>query len=149
MKRANDKLYDQIRELKEENSMKFDSIHKEMSSSSSDFEEKVRALAKEKEALREETEGLRRKHEELRIEHQEASVKLESYQRDYERYFDENRRLKEVVGTLREEKESALYEVRRLKQYSTDRVSEVSEEANLKIGHLENILVETKEKNRF
>jgi cell division septum initiation protein DivIVA len=34
-------------------------------------------------------------------------VKLDGYMRDYERYFEENKRLREVVNSLREEKESA------------------------------------------
>ena len=35
----------------------------------------------------------------------EVSIKLEGCQRDYQRFFDENRRLKEIVNVLREEKD--------------------------------------------
>ena len=46
----------------------------------------------------------------------ERDVKLEGYMRDYERYFDENSRLREIVNTLREEKDAALNDLVRSKQ---------------------------------
>jgi hypothetical protein len=42
--------------------------------------------------------------------------------KDYERYFDENKRLRDVLNTLREEKETALGEIKRLKTLYHDRV---------------------------
>lgn len=65
-------------------------------------------------------------------------TKLEGYQREYERYFDENRRLKEIISNIRDEKETALTEVKRLKTLYADRVNEINDESNLKIAHLEN-----------
>ena len=67
----------------------------------------------------------------------EQEVKLDSYMRDYERYFDENKRLRELVNSLRDDKESALSEIRRLKSVYHDRVSELSDECNLKMAQLE------------
>ena len=58
--------------------------------------------------------------------------------RDYERYFEENKRLREVLNNLREEKENALSEVTRLKVLYHDRVNELNDECNLKVAHLEN-----------
>ena len=58
--------------------------------------------------------------------------------RDYERYFEENKRLREVLNNLREEKENALSEVKRLKVLYHDRVNELNDECNLKVAHLEN-----------
>jgi len=45
----------------------------------------------------------------------EQEVKLDSYMRDYERVFDENKRLRELTNQLREEKESTLSELARNK----------------------------------
>lgn len=42
-------------------------------------------------------------------------MKLDSYMRDYERLFDENKRLRELTNQLREEKESAFTELARNK----------------------------------
>jgi hypothetical protein len=58
--------------------------------------------------------------------------------RDYERYFDENKRLRDVINTLREEKDAALSEVKRLKNIYHDRVNDLNDECNLKVAHLEN-----------
>ena len=58
--------------------------------------------------------------------------------RDYEKFFDENKRLRELVNALREEKDTALAEIKRLKNIYHDRVNELNDECNLKIAHLEN-----------
>jgi hypothetical protein len=54
--------------------------------------------------------------------------------RDYERYFDENKRLRDLVNTLRDEKDIALSEIKRLKTLYHDRVNELNDESNLKIA---------------
>jgi len=69
--------------------------------------------------------------------------------RDYERYFEENKRLREIVNVLREEKDNALGEIKRLKNIYHDRVNELNDECNLKIAHLENQLLEAKERHKF
>ena len=69
--------------------------------------------------------------------------------RDYERYFDENKRLRELVNTLRDEKDVALSEIKRLKSLYHDRVNELNDEYNLKIAQLENALLETKERSKM
>ena len=69
--------------------------------------------------------------------------------RDYERYFDENKRLRELVNTLRDEKDVALSEIKRLKSLYHDRVNELNDEYNLKIAQLENALLETKERAKM
>jgi hypothetical protein len=79
----------------------------------------------------------------------EQDIKLDSYMRDYERYFDENKRLRELVNSLRDEKDTALGEIRRLKAIYHDRVAELNDEYNLKVAQLENMLLETKEKAKF
>jgi len=58
--------------------------------------------------------------------------------RDYERYFEENKRLRELLNNLREEKDNAYNEVKRLKNIYHDRVNELNDECNLKVAHLEN-----------
>jgi hypothetical protein len=42
--------------------------------------------------------------------------------KDYERYFDENKRLRELTNSLREEKDTGLIEIKRLKNIYHDRV---------------------------
>ena len=79
----------------------------------------------------------------------EQEVKLDSYMRDYERYFEENKRLRELVNSLRDEKDIALGEIRRLKSIYHDRVNELNDEYNLKMAQLENHLLETKERSKF
>jgi hypothetical protein len=54
--------------------------------------------------------------------------------RDYERYFEENKRLRELVNSLREEKETSHSEIKRLKSLYHDRVEELNDECNLKIA---------------
>lgn len=54
--------------------------------------------------------------------------------RDYERYFEENKRLRELVNSQRDEKDTALGEIRRLKSIYHDRVNELNDECNLKIA---------------
>jgi hypothetical protein len=73
-------------------------------------------------------------------------VKLESYMRDYERYFDDNKRLRELSNQLRDEKEGALSELNRQKVIAHGRVNELTDESNVKIAHLENMLLESKER---
>jgi cell division septum initiation protein DivIVA len=64
----------------------------------------------------------------------EQEVKLDSYIRDYERFFEENKRLRELVNSLRDEKDTALGEIRRLKSVYHDRVAELADEYNLKMA---------------
>jgi hypothetical protein len=52
------------------------------------------------------------------------------------------------VNCLRDEKDSALSELRRLKALYHDRVSEVSGDANLRIAQLEGLMLEQKEAAR-
>lgn len=78
----------------------------------------------------------------------EQQVKLDSYMRDYERYFDDNKRLRELINQLRDEKESAVSEVSRLKIVFNSRINELNDEANVKIAHLENTLLEAKERHK-
>ena len=68
--------------------------------------------------------------------------------RDYERYFDDNKRLREHLNQLRDEKESALAELNRQKIVFHNRVNEINDECNVKVAHLENLLLETKEKHK-
>ena len=64
----------------------------------------------------------------------EVEIKLESYMKDYERYLEENKRLRDLLNTVREEKEVASSEVKRLKTLYHDRVNELNDECNLKIA---------------
>ena len=69
--------------------------------------------------------------------------------RDYERYFDENKRLREIVNSLREEKDTAQSEVKKLKNQYQDRINELNDECNLRLAHMENLLIEGNDKHKF
>jgi hypothetical protein len=83
-----------------------------------------------------------------KIELSELHVKLDSYMRDYERFFDENKRLREHVNLIRDEKDTAISELNRLKVIYHERVNELTDECNIKIAQLENQLLEVKERHR-
>ena len=144
-----DKIHEQLRSLKDDQSQKYDTYSKQISQSETLKEEKVRLLQNDNERLKEETEGLRKNYSQQQITMHEQGVKLDSYMRDYERYFDENKRLRELVNTLRDEKDIALSEIKRLKSLYHDRVNELNDECNLKIAQLENALLETKERSKM
>ncbi len=54
--------------------------------------------------------------------------------------------MRELVNGLRDEKDLALAEVRRLKSLYHDRVAELNDECNLKLAQAENQLLETRER---
>ena len=72
-------------------------------------------MLKERDLAVEEKEGAKRSLDELRTDFNEKSIKLDNYVREHERLFEENRRLKEHLNMLREEKEEAVIETRKLK----------------------------------
>lgn len=111
-------------------------------------DEKLRGVQKENERLKEEVKNLKNEQNHSQIMHHEQQVKLDSYMRDYERYFDDNKRLRELINQLRDEKESAISEASRLKIVFNSRINELNDEANVKIAHLENILLEAKERHK-
>jgi hypothetical protein len=111
-------------------------------------EEYNRALINEAEKQREEVESMRNERQNSKIEMHELQVKLDGYMRDYERYFTENKRLRELVNTIRDEKDTAISELNRLKVIYHDRINELNDDCNIKIAQLENLLLEAKEKHR-
>lgn len=111
-------------------------------------DQKFRGLQKENERLKEELSNAKNEQSSNQLLLHEQQVKLDSYMRDYERYFDDNKRLRELINQLRDEKESAVSEVSRLKLVFNSRINELNDEANVKIAHLENILLEAKERHK-
>lgn len=109
----------------------------------------MRQLQHETDRLKDENENLKKNYAQQSISLHEQDVKLSGYMRDYERYFEESKRLRELVNTLRDEKDTALSEVKRLKTLYHDRVNELNDECNLKIAQLENALLETKERGKM
>lgn len=61
-------------------------------------DEKMRSVQKENERLKEEIKTLRNEQQHSQITQHEQQVKLDSYMRDYERYFDDNKRLRELIN---------------------------------------------------
>ena len=52
--------------------------------------------------------------------------------RDYDRYFIENKRLREHMNTLRDEKDTSISELNRLKLIYHERVNELNDYCNSK-----------------
>ena len=140
------KLQDQWRSFKEDTSMKYESYNKQLNQQEAMSEEKVKGLQRENEKLKEDIEAIKNERQQSAIFQHEQEVKLDSYMRDYERYFDDNKRLRELINQLRDEKESALSEVNRLKIVFHGRINELNDECNVKVAHLENSLLESKER---
>lgn len=69
--------------------------------------------------------------------------------RDYERYYDENKRLRDDLNLIRSEKDTALSELKRLKTMFQERTQELQDEYNLKLAHAENQLLEMRERNQM
>ncbi len=111
-------------------------------------EEKIRGFQRENEKLKDELEMIKNERQQSAIFQHEQEVKLDSYMRDYERYFDDNKRLRELINQLRDEKESAISELNRLKIVFHGRVNELNDECNVKVAHLENQLLESKERHK-
>ena len=57
--------------------------------------------------------------------------------------------MRELQSALRDDKDAALSEVRRLKTLYHDRINELNDECNLKLAQLENQLLETRERAKF
>lgn len=143
-----DKMLDQWRNFKEEANQKYEQYSKQINQAELKNQEHNRALITECEKQREETDQMRNERQNAKIEMHELQVKLDGYTRDYERYFNENKRLRELVNTIRDEKDTAISELNRLKVIYHDRVNELTDECNIKIAQLENQLLEAKEKHR-
>lgn len=142
------KLQDQWRSFKEDTSIKYESYNKTINQQEAMSEEKIRGFQRENEKLKDELDALKNERQQAAIQQHEQEVKLDSYMRDYERYFDDNRRLRELINQLRDEKESAISELNRLKIVFHGRVNELNDECNVKVAHLENQLLEVKERHK-
>ena len=70
---------------------------------------------------------MRYERENKKIEMSELEIKLESYIRDYDNYFTENKRLREHINTIRDEKDSSVSELNRLKIIYHERVNELND----------------------
>lgn len=68
--------------------------------------------------------------------------------RDYERLFEENKRLKITCNQLREDKEGALGEVSKCKVTHHNKLNEIVDECNMKVANLESIILDLKEKHK-
>ena len=149
LRKETDKLRDAVRELKEEGNARYEQYSQQLSQSESQREEKLRQVGRENERMREETETWKKQEQQMRVGMHELEIKLDSYMRDYERYFDENKRLREVLNTLREEKETAWMEVNRMKLQHQQTVNELNEECNQRLAHLTQQLLDSKDRYMF
>ena len=143
-----DKMLEQWRNFKEEAAQKYEAYSRQINQAELKNEEHNRALVTECEKQREECESMRAERQTTKIELSELQVKLDSYMRDYERYFGENKRLREHVNVIRDEKDTAISELNRLKVIYHERVNELNDDCNIKLAQLENQLLEAKERHR-
>jgi chromosome segregation ATPase len=148
LKKQLERLSEEWRIFKADADTRFENQAKVLTQSQTAAQESSQNLCLEKERLKEELERIKMENQTAKIEHHELEVKLEGYRQDYERYFSENKRLREHVNTVRDEKDTALSELNRLKSIYHERVNELTDECNLKIARLENQLLEQKEKHR-
>lgn len=68
--------------------------------------------------------------------------------RDYDRLFEDNKRLRDMCNQLRDEKEAALSDVSKAKVQHHNRTNEITDEYNLKVAHLESMILEQKERHK-
>ena len=148
LQRQLDKVLEQWKSFKEDANAKYESYARQINQAELKNEEHNRALITECEKQRDECEAMRAERQTTKIELSELHVKLDSYMRDYERFFDENKRLREHVNLIRDEKDTAISELNRLKVIYHERVNELTDECNIKIAQLENQLLEVKERHR-
>jgi len=78
--------------------MKYESYNKQLNQQEAMSDEKLRGVQRENEKLKEELESLKNERQAAQINQHEQEVKLDSYMRDYERYFDDNKRLRELIN---------------------------------------------------
>lgn len=122
LRREVEKLYDQVRGLKEESASKFDQYSKSLNRSETENEEKARNLVKENERLKDENSHQKRNLKETSDQNHTLTLKLDGYMKDYQRYFEENSKLRELLNVTREEKDAAISETRRLKMHLQERI---------------------------
>lgn len=92
------KLQDQWRSFKEDTSVKYESYNKTINQQEAMSEEKIRGYQRENEKLKEELEAVKNEQKQSSIFQHEQEVKLDSYMRDYQRYFDDNNSLRELIN---------------------------------------------------
>ena len=68
--------------------------------------------------------------------------------RDYDRLFEDNKRLRDMCNQLRDETETAVSDVSKAKVQHHNRTNEITDEYNLKVAHLESMILEQKERHK-
>ena len=111
-------------------------------------ESKVSQLRRENERLKDAFEELQHQSQKQQIKLHELEVKVDAYLKENERLTDESKRSKELVNQLREDKDSALQDLQRNKTIQHNRLTEVTDEANTKVAHLEQCMLEMKQKHK-
>ena len=92
------KLQDQWRSFKEDTSVKYEGYNKTINQQEQMSEEKIRGLNNEIEKLKEEVTALKNQKQQSAIMQQKQEVQLDSYMRENESYFDDNKRLGELIN---------------------------------------------------
>lgn len=75
-------------------------------------------------------------------------MKLDLLIRENDRLSNENKREKELVLQLREEKDSLVNELSKTKTFHHNRVHDLSDEANTRCAHLEEQMLEMKQRHK-
>ena len=92
------KLQEQWRSFKEDTSVKYETYNKTINEQEQASEEKIRNQQRENEKLKEELDTIKNERQTAQIFQHEQEVSLDSYRREYQRYFDDNTRLRELIN---------------------------------------------------
>ena len=78
----------------------------------------------------------------------EITAKYEQSHSDYQRYFDENSRLKDLIRQLKVDKESAQSEITRIKSQYIQQIENLTDESSKKIAMLQTQIQEDNEEKK-
>jgi hypothetical protein len=109
----------------------------------------MKNVERDNEALKEELQTFKFKSENLSIQLHEKEVKVEGLARDYQKTFDENLSLKNLVNVLRDQKDKGLSELNKMKHIHMERVNELNDDFNVKLATTENQLMDTRERKKY
>ena len=142
------KLLLQLNKFKQETTKTYDQFNRDVAEQQSEAESKVLQLQRECGRLKDQVEALKQAQSQAAVRIDEQQVKLQSYMGEYERFSQENKKLKEQLLSVRDQKEEALQEVARQKLAGHNRLTMVGDEANLKVSRLEQMLLEAKQERQ-
>jgi len=142
------KLHEQLRSFKDDTSSKYEAYNKQIAQQEQMSESRVSQLKREVERLRDTEEDLQQQSQKAQIKLHENEVKVDLLARENDRLLTENKRDKELVMQLREEKDSLVSELTKTRAFNSNRVHDLQDEANSRCAHLEEQMLEMKQRHK-